>query len=537
MHPTICVIRDPWVRKALISLAVLSSLSLNSLFSMAEEAHPGLGAESMYSEAVLAINQKRNEEALRILDSLLKSSPDHVEALELKALTLKTKGDDRQSLEVYEKLAQLKSPEQQGPYHFEIGILLNRQKKPGVARTHFQKAADLGFNRASSHFFLGLIDYNSGDLVGAQKNFEEVKSSGAQELRAVAHYYLGLIHYKNGYGAGGMSELLAARALAGDLKDSKMAADIRESADKILSPFNTPQWFANISVLGQYDSNVSQVPSQGTTVPSDASGKSTPKVLVSAGIGWMSSPTQTLQWVGSYRFSWNKNFNSHTRSYEFFTNIPALYINYKPLNVTTGGIKIEGNYTFQNQLKDPAISATAGGSYLYRPYNYGVEVGPFVKTRISQNGIFQAEAFFKPQRYTTNADPGLSGNAILGRASLKYDMSRLWNPTLVLTGAKNPTEATQERYTSVAAGLYNTMRVTGKATLSLSADVGLTRYTEHSLGRSDRNVSVRSSLLHQLSTNWSLLADFSYITNSSPGLESVYSFKRTMVGLGLSWTL
>ena len=96
-------------------MGMIVSCGATQAWALEEESHPGLGAESQYAEAVLAFNRKQTDEAIKVLDVILKENPNHVEALELKALSLKVKGDDPKSIGVYEKLISIK-PEAERPH-------------------------------------------------------------------------------------------------------------------------------------------------------------------------------------------------------------------------------------------------------------------------------------------------------------------------------------------------------------------------------------------------------------------------------------
>src|ERR1700737_3593981 len=92
---------------------ILGSVALASA-AFAEESHSGMNAEVLYSEAVLALSHKHAEEALSILDSLLKQYPGDIQAFELKALTLKREGDDAKAIGSYKKLIELKPSDERG---------------------------------------------------------------------------------------------------------------------------------------------------------------------------------------------------------------------------------------------------------------------------------------------------------------------------------------------------------------------------------------------------------------------------------------
>lgn len=493
------------------------------------ESHPGLAQESLYAEAVLAFNRKQTAEAIKILDELLKGDPRHLEALELKALALKSSGNDAQSLEVYQRLIQLKPPAERGLYHFEMGVILHRQKKSEAARPHFEKAAALQANEVASYLFLGLIAFQAGDMRSAEASFSQVASKGSTEFRAVGRYYLGLIHFKNGYGAGGTSELVAARTLAMEVPESKMASDIKTGIDKILAPFNKSQWFGNLSLLGQYDTNISQIPTVGSVSSSASSGKATPKISLSGGIGRMSSPMSTIQWVVSYRASINKNTNVNTRSYEFVSNTLSNYFNYRPLSTTNGGLKVEGVYAFQNQ---PVETGNTEGAYHYAPYNLGGDFGPYFKHQFNSRASMQIDASYRPQKYYSES--GMSGKSLYGRFSTKMDTdSSLLSPGASVSYEANLATSAEFRYRSVGAGLSDVARISAKDTLTLYADFLSVNYGEASVPRLDRNLTIRTSYMRSLGRSWSILADLSYIKNIS-NIES-YTYDRVTAGLGISW--
>lgn len=529
MHPTICVRKYTWVRLTapfLVGYFVISGAFLEGVIARAkaEESHPGIGAESLYSEAVLAFNRKQTEESLKILEQLLKESPNHIEALELKALSLRSKGDDSKSLEVYQKLVQLKPAAERGPYHFEIGAILNRQKKPEAAKPHFERAIATKFNVAASSLYLGLNAFAANDLASAQGQFERAKSGGTGEIKVISSYYLGLIHFKNGYSTGGTDELMSARSQAEDLPESKTAQDIRAAAEKILKPFNSSQWYGNFSVLGQYDSNILQAPAQ-----SAATNASTFKTTIAGGFGRVSSPMSKIQWIPSYRASVNKNFSSDAKGYEYVSNTASLLLNVDPVSTTTYGLRLEGNHLFQND-SDPASSAFA-----FNSFSLGGDVALFVKNQFDRRTQGTFEVSFKPVNYYDS--PDLSGSTIAAKASAKRELgSRYWNPGLSLAFENNGAAGSDYRYRAYGGGLTDTMRLSGSDTVTLSADFLMSTYPLESQGRSDRNITVRAGWVRGLSRGMSLVGDASYTINSS-SVADVYSYNRINSSLGVSWQL
>jgi Tfp pilus assembly protein PilF len=526
-----CVLTDTWKRKlfgALARASLACALAATPSASRAEESHPGIGLEPMYSEAVLAYNRKNMDEAIRVLDELLKLAPDHVQALELKALSLKSKGDDKRSLQTYARLAKLKPPADRGPYLFEMGVIHNRQKNAAQAKLNFEKALALGFNAETSRLFLGLIAFNSGDMKEASDQLRHVAGSSSAELRLVGLYYLGLIGFKTGQPSIATSQVADALELALTLPDSAIAKDIRSGAEKMLQPFSRSQWFATLTSLGQYDSNVSQVPTI-SAFPLGGSGQPTAKLSVIGGLGWMTAPMSTIQWVPSYRFSYNRNFASAARGYEFFINTASMFLNYRPLARTTGGLKLEGNFAFQNQL----LSATdASSGYVFRKFSLGGDLGPYVRHQLGSQSRVELELLFRPQRYY--GSPSLSGSSVLSRLSYRGEpIHALLNPGVSASFESRGAESADFRFRAYSLGLANLMRLKGLNTVTASVDLTLTSYPEASASRSDRTIGPRLSWLKVLTPKWSLLADLSLTWNKSTIPES-YSYNRLQAGAGVS---
>ncbi|OFY98255.1 MAG: hypothetical protein A2070_14415 [Bdellovibrionales bacterium GWC1_52_8] len=496
----------------------------------AVESHPGINLESMYSEAVIAYNKKQSDQALKLLNELLVASPNHVEGLELMALTLKEKGDPTKAMEVYARLIKAKPEAARGPYYFEMGMMYHKANKPDLAKPYFEKALKLGFNRSTTQLFLGLISFTAGRLNESEKSFTEVKSGGAPEMKLLAHYYLGLIHFKNGYGAGGTYELTAARNLARDLPNSKMTTDIAAGADKILAPFNKDQWFGNMTFLTEYDSNIATLPTSAAAA--NASKKSTPNLMLNGGAGYMTSPTNTVQWVGNYRFSVNKTTNVQTKSYEYFNHTPALFMNISPLSRTTGGLKVEGNLAFNNMPKDPE---QPNGAYIFRKYSTYFEGSPYFRYELAKGVQSELEAGYR--KITNDSDPTQSGNLLRVRGSTHATTSsQLLNPGASVSYEKLNTLGIDTRSNSLDFGLFNTMKLSGSDILNLSVDYTLSRYPLSTTSRSDKTTVARLSAVHTLSPAFSLLGEVNYTANSS-SLADAYSYNRLAVGFGMGWTL
>jgi len=532
MIPTICVVKDTQLalNKATVLIIILLTHCVLTLPTYAVESHPGINLESMYSEAVIAYNKKQSDQALKLLNELLAASPNHPEGLELMALTLKERGEQAKAMEIYSRLIKTKPEVERGPYYFEVGMMYHKQNKPELARAHFERALKLGFNRTTTQLFLGLISFNAGNLNEAEKSFGEVKSGGAPEMKVLAHYYLGLIHFKNGYGAGGTHELTLARKLAREIPNNKMISDIATAADKILAPFNKDQWFGNITLLGEYDSNIAQLPTSAAAA--NASKKATPNFIINGGVGYMTSPTRTVQWVGNYRFSVNKTTNVETKSYEYFSHTPALFMNINPLSRTTGGLKAEGNLTFNNMPRNPGQT---NGAYLFRKYSVYLEGSPYFRYEMAKNIQTELEAGYR--KITNDSDPNQSGNLLRVRGAAHGNgASKLINPGASISYEKLHTLGTDLRSNSLDFGLSNMMKLTGADILNVSFDYILSRYPLSTSQRSDKTMIARASVVHTLSAKFSILGEATY-TNNTSSLSDSYTYNRMAFGLGMGWTL
>src|SRR4051812_12407843 len=89
---------------------------LGAPMARSEELHPGQDIEVRYSEAVITFVRKDYNQTVELLNSLLKGVPGNPEALELKALALKTAGKDKESLATYRELLRIKPEAERAPY-------------------------------------------------------------------------------------------------------------------------------------------------------------------------------------------------------------------------------------------------------------------------------------------------------------------------------------------------------------------------------------------------------------------------------------
>lgn len=494
----------------------------------AQESHPGLGMEARFAEAVIAYNRKQTKSALQILDELTMLAPKNVEYLELKALILKGMGDTNRSFDAYKKLYQITTDKERGPYAFEIGTLYDKGGKPELARPFFKKSIALKFNVDPSHLYLGLGYFKEKQFAEAEPHFRVASKSKVEDISILGHYYLGITLFKLSSGGDGIDSLLQVQELADKRGPDDLGKNLKASSQKMLEPFSKSQWFGNLVLMSQYDSNIQQLPS-GSINPAAGSNPSTMRANLSGGGGYMSAPIDPIQWVAGYRASYNYNFNSDTKQFQYFTNSPTLFLNYKPLSSTSGGLRFEGHYTFQNtpDSTDPTL-------YEYLKFSFVYGGGAYLRHQLSRTLKMDLDLSYRKQ--TFYIDPNLSGTTIGGRVSFRQDLgAKWWNPTLSLVYENNKTQSNQFTYQSYGGGLMNAMSLPGSITLTQSLDYTYSLYSLSDPKRTDQNISARVAFARAMNSKWTLLADASYIQNTSTISDS-FSYNRILTSLGVGYT-
>jgi Tfp pilus assembly protein PilF len=515
---------------AIIVFALSSYTHADEAIPDAQESHPGLAQESRFAEAVVAYNKRQTSKALQILDELIKAAPTRRDFLEMEALALKGTGDAKKSLDVYLKLYQVTPEAEKGPYAFEVGTLLSQAGKANEAKPYFEKAVKLNFNKVPAHFYLGLGDYQQSNYAGAEKNFAVAADSDLQPFSVMSKYYLGISYFKLSNGPQGVQELVDVRRITRDAQPGDVTKTIHDATAKMLEPFNHGQWFGNVLLQSQYDSNVQQLPA-GFSNPNSGNNPATAKMNFSAGGGYMTAPLDTIQWVAGYRASYNYDFNRETEGFQYFTNNASLYANYNALAKTSGGLKLESTFAFQNALEDPTNSQSG---YEYQKYNFLLGGGPYFHHQINREWRMEAEAGIREQ--TFYADPDLSGNDYNGRVSFRSDYGRTYfNPGASVLYENDRTDSSQFFYNSYGIGILNTMNFSGAITVVETFDLVFAHYSEALPTRDDKNYALKVSGVKLVTPKFSVLADMGYVKNAS-NISDTYSYNQFVTSLGIGYT-
>lgn len=497
--------------------------------------------EPKYSLAVIAFNEKKYRESLKLLNELLRDTPQTIEFLELKALALKTAKNDTESAQTYDALIQAKvqsgAPEKElAPYQFELGVIRFRTGQKEMAVPLFEASIRAGFNTAPASFFLGMIHFEAGRNAEAIVRFKTASDSSLDEIAAPAAFYLGQAQLKIGESGPASASFVNAKLLARPLaKTSSTAKNILEACERILAPLDRAQNFGSISIATAYDSNVQALPDQAEGVLNI--NKDTFKALVQAGIGRMGSPTENFQWIPSYRMSYNKNFNSDTREGEFLTQELSLFLNHRPLEASNYGFKIDLAHTFQNQFDTNSTSSST-----FRQFSATSELEAYFRFKwgkqVSVNLIAGAgpQLFFGDMLFARNdRRTGLGWSAA---SQFALTSQGKWvNPGLTLGLSGIDTRQTDFQSATSAIMLQNALLFTDRTKGLVTMGVSETIFEYRQDGRrKDDNFTLGVQVIHQLGPRWSFTADGSISRNIST-VSDTYQYFRWTMSTGVNYSL
>ena len=388
----------------------------------------------------------------------------------------------------------------------------------------------LNFNATASHFYLGLGAYQQLNYTEAEAHFSKVADSDLPPYSVIAKYYLGICYFKLNNGAQGIQELVEVKSLTAGAENGDVTKTIADATEKMLAPFSLGQWFGNALLQSQYDSNVQQLPT-GASNPTGGTNPGTLKMNLSGGGGYMSAPLKPIQLVAAYRASYNYNFNSSTKGFEYFTNNLSLFANYHALARTSAGLKLDTNFVFQNSLVDPTNTQ---GAYQYQKYNFTAGFGPYFRHQLTREWKLEAELGVRTQ--TFYSDPNLSGMKYNSRISFRSDQRNAYfNPGTSLVYENNRANGDDYYSSSYGLGILNTMTFPASVIFSQALDVLFTQYSKSILSRSDQNYSFKLGASKVLNAKVSMMADLSYTTNDS-NISQSYSYHQWVTSLGMGYT-
>ncbi|HUP56310.1 MAG TPA: hypothetical protein VM598_02580 [Bdellovibrionota bacterium] len=456
-------------------------------------------------------------------------------------------GNPSAALETYMKasqavLAEKRDRKETAPYVFEIGLIRLKQKRRREARESLQYSLEQGFNPVACHYFLGTLEYEDENLIEAELHFRQVVASRVDELRAVSAYYLGQILSRLDDGTRASRNFLLARNLSfQQATDARALPETKALAGKILSsvlpliePLDHGHWFGSFALLSAYDTNVLSVPSTSLSDSSSGPSQASAKGIARFGLGYATSPLDSLQLVPSYEGSVNYNLNQETKSGQFFTHDLEIYVTENALASSSWGLKLEGLGIFQFQT-DPE-----SGSGSYSPYSLTALIGPYFRSEIQPKTILTVELY--GGLLTNYTDPNVSevfrrsGPQELLRLSLRRDTRQAaWNPGIGLTLEAAQPEGSEFKAMGATLQLNDRLFPSDRTTLVFGLDLGAALYSSRpGENRHDEIVSLLGNIVHRVPGGWSILGSVQGIRNFS-NIEDTYGYTRLVAAAGVGY--
>ncbi|MEK7689583.1 MAG: hypothetical protein AAB425_01030, partial [Bdellovibrionota bacterium] len=369
------------------------------------------------------------------------------------------------------------------------------------------------------------------------RHFESVLSEDFDDFKPPAAFYVAQCYMRTGYMAGATAKFARARDLGEQYSNDKersaearqVAGQIFEGASKALAPFDKSTLFGNLALMSGYDTNVLSLPP--TVVdPVQTSGKKSMTSTVMWGAGYMTSPMKFVQLVPSYRGMLIYNFNKDAQSANFFNNMVSLFINRKPLEPLSYGIKGEAAHTFQNDIDPDTKKGT------FRPFSLVLSTGPFLKWEIIQRLYLGFEfTYLKTKNYkdAPTGEARKSGTQYTTKMSVTWDrVSNVFNPNLAIGYDINRTLGTEGRSRGLGLDFGNMIPLSQKLRLTLGLNVDLVSYPERSPeARSDKTVAVNAAPTYRLAKNVTIMGTVRYALNRS-SIAAAYNYNRVVVSMG-----
>ncbi|MBR2290346.1 MAG: tetratricopeptide repeat protein [Clostridia bacterium] len=150
--------------------------------------------DSYFKIARLLKELDKKDESTQMLQTLLKSKPDCLEATMLLGEILCEQERFKEAVNVYQDALKYHSAEYD--LYYSLGIVLTRLNDFTGAKEMYEKAAELNHKLFGAYYNLGQICFIEGDLDEAEKYFE--KCLYDEELEAMAYYGLAKVYVLKG---------------------------------------------------------------------------------------------------------------------------------------------------------------------------------------------------------------------------------------------------------------------------------------------------------------------------------------------------
>lgn len=146
--------------------------------------------DSYYKIAELLNGLSKKDEAISMLDNLLKIKPDSDKASMLLGDLLIEKGRYKEALNTY--LEALKFKPDDYDLYYNLGIVYTHLNDFNNAKTVYERAAEINHLKSKSSYNLGKIALMYNDIEAAEKHFTEALYG--EEVEAMAYYELAKIY-------------------------------------------------------------------------------------------------------------------------------------------------------------------------------------------------------------------------------------------------------------------------------------------------------------------------------------------------------
>ena len=150
--------------------------------------------DSYFKVARLLKELDKKDESTQMLQTLLKSKPDYLEATMLLGEILCEQERFKEAANAYQDALKYHSAEYD--LYYSLGIVFTRLNDFGQAKDMYEKAASLNHKLFGAYYNLGQICFIEGDMEQAEKYFE--KCIYDEELEAMSYYGLAKIYIIKG---------------------------------------------------------------------------------------------------------------------------------------------------------------------------------------------------------------------------------------------------------------------------------------------------------------------------------------------------
>ena len=483
--------------------------------------------EPILSRAILAYQEKKWDDAKKLIEEILKAVPEQTEALELEAMIYKAQGKPEEARGVFLKLLNKQNPSEPGNssglYAFELGRIFFERKNFLEAKKYLLRAIEEKRNVEASCFLLGKMEWEQNNWKESREYFS--KASQAEEYRATAKLFIAEAlknenQWREALGEYAEAKESAAAQLAPGAtrgeETRKLNQEIVSTSELALR--NNPQgdWSKEVGVASGYDSNVLFSPNAGDSTNVKAEGS------VKQSLYWKLQYSPIAKNNRGYRASYqggiNYNFNQQTQGGQFFVHDISNSFSWGNVQGKHYGVKVAGTGALQFRGQG------------FKPFSLSGSFGPFLKAPLNDGWWVGGEAYFEPVKiYQDNLISSGAKRSGWGQVARIYFSKRnitpFWAPTLYFSGTLMRPSGQEFRGTRFNLDFTNTMILSSKTFLTGNVGGFSASYPDRSLSvRNDKGILMGIATGHQISNPWILMAQLDFQRNFSS--DSNFEYQR-----------